>query len=204
MENDTLAREKAGRRKSINRRVAASCVCFVVGMVGMSYAAVPLYKIFCQVTGYGGTTQRADTAPEQALDQEMTVRFDANVAPGLPLKFKPETTRMKIRIGATNQVNFIVTNVDHKAHGSMATFNVSPPAAGAYFNKMECFCFTDQVLAPGETRVMPVVFFVDPEYAKDADTKDVGTITLSYTFFSKEIDKDTLAQLKQTTQKQIQ
>lgn len=191
-------------KKSSNRLIASACVCFVAGMVGMAYAAVPLYEIFCQVTGYGGTIQRADTGADRILDQEVTVRFDANVSSKLPWEFDPEVTKMKVKIGATEQANYIVANVDSVPVGATASFNVSPPAAGAYFNKLECFCFTDQVLKPGETQTMPVIFFIDPEYVNDPDVKDVKTITLSYTFFRSDIDEETLAQLNQNDQNKIQ
>jgi len=187
-----------------NRSIAIACVCFVAGMVGMAYAAVPLYEIFCQVTGYGGTTQRADVGASRVLDREITVRFDANIGPGLAWQFNPEVTKMKVRIGATEQANYVIKNIGHLPSGASASFNVSPPSAGAYFNKLECFCFTDQALSAGETKSMPVIFFIDPEYVNDPDVKDVGTITLSYTFFRSELDEETLAQLKENEQKQTQ
>lgn len=187
-----------------NRTVAIACSCFVISMVGMAYAAVPLYEIFCQVTGYGGTTQRADNAPEQVLDREITVRFDANVAGGLPWEFTPEVTKMKVKIGAVEQANYIIANVAHKPTGATASFNVSPPAAGAYFNKLECFCFTDQVLNAGETSTMPVVFFIDPEYVNDPDVTNYNTITLSYTFFKSDLDEESLARLDDKSENKLQ
>ena len=191
-------------KNTANRSVAVACVCFVVGMVGMAYAAVPLYEIFCQVTGYGGTTQRADAPADQVLDHEITVRFDANVGSNLPWNFDPEVTKMKVKIGETQQAQYTITNVDSFPVGATASFNVSPPSAGAYFNKLECFCFTDQALEAGETKTMPVVFFIDPEYVNDPDVKNVGAITLSYTFFRSELDEETLAQLQENKQKRIQ
>ena len=196
--------DKTNTKKSANRTVAIACVCFVTGMVGMAYAAVPLYEIFCQVTGYGGTTQRADVAPEQVLDREITVRFDANVGSGLPWEFDPVVTKMKVKVGATEQANYQIASVAHVPTGATASFNVSPPSAGAYFNKLECFCFTDQVLKPGEKQTMPVIFFIDPEYVNDPDVNQVETITLSYTFFKSELDEETLANLKENEEKRIQ
>ncbi|MEP3524609.1 MAG: cytochrome c oxidase assembly protein [Hyphomicrobiales bacterium] len=199
-----LENNDKSKNQTANRSVATACVCFVVGMVGMAYAAVPLYEIFCQVTGYGGTTQRTDAPADKVLDHEITVRFDANVGSGLPWEFDPEVTKMKVKIGETQQANYIIRNVDSVPVGATASFNVSPPSAGAYFNKLECFCFTDQALLAGETQSMPVIFFIDPEYVNDPDVKDVGTITLSYTFFPSEIDEETLAQLQENEQKRIQ
>lgn len=192
------------KNTSTNRLIAVSCVCFVCGMVGMAYAAVPLYEIFCQVTGYGGTTQRADVGADRVLDREITVRFDANVGAGLPWEFDPVVTKMKVKIGATEQANYTIMNVANVPIGATASYNVSPPSAGAYFNKLECFCFTDQVLKPGEKQSMPVIFFVDPEYVNDPDVQNVKTITLSYTFFRSELDEETLAQLKENGLNKLQ
>lgn len=191
-------------KKHNNRMIAIACACFVCSMVGMAYAAVPLYEIFCQVTGYGGTTQRAEIGADRVLDHEITVRFDANVGTGLPWEFKPEVTKMKVKIGATEQASYMIANVDKVPNGATASFNVSPPAAGAYFNKLECFCFTDQVLRAGERKTMPVIFFIDPEYVNDPDIKDVATITLSYTFFRSELEEDVLAQLQKNDENQLQ
>ncbi|MEO1065880.1 MAG: cytochrome c oxidase assembly protein [Pseudomonadota bacterium] len=201
---ETSHHETDDAKAKANKSVALACVCFVGGMVGMAYAAVPLYEIFCQVTGYGGTTQVADTAPTEVLDREVTVRFDANVANGLNWKFKPATTKMKVKVGATEQAEYLVANMGNIASAGVSSFNVSPPSAGAYFNKMECFCFTEQVLKSGEEQTMPVIFFIDPEYVNDPDIKDVGTITLSYTFFPAELDEESLAQLDETPEKQVQ
>lgn len=164
---------------------ATAAICFVVfvGMVGMSYAAVPLYNIFCRVTGYGGTTQVADVAPDQVLDRVMEVRFDANVARDMPWTFQPVETTMQVRVGESAIAYYRATNnADHPVTGT-ASFNVSPDKAGVYFSKIECFCFTEQVLAAGESIKMPVTFFVDPELAEDENLDKVQTITLSYTFF---------------------
>jgi len=166
-----------------NKVVAAVCVAFFGGMIGMAYAAVPLYAMFCKVTGYGGTTQRVDQYSDRVLDQKVTIRFDANTSGGLPWKFQPVARDMTIRIGETAQAHYAATNTFDKPTYGRATFNVTPELAGAYFNKVECFCFTDTTLKPGETLDMPVVFYVDPDIVNVPELKDVKTITLSYTFF---------------------
>ena len=166
-----------------NMTIAVACAAFTAGMIGMAYAAVPLYEIFCQVTGFGGTTQRVEQASDRILDQKITVRFDANTAGGLPWEFKPVQREVTMRIGETMQVAYEAENIYFEAVGGRATFNVSPQFAGAYFNKMECFCFTDTELQPGETMDMPVVFFVDPDIVDAPEAKNLTAITLSYTFF---------------------
>jgi cytochrome c oxidase assembly protein subunit 11 len=149
----------------------------------MAYAAVPLYQLFCQVTGYGGTTQRAEAASDTVLDRTITVRFDSNVAGSLPWSFRPERRTMTLRIGETGQLAYHARNLGADPTVGTSTFNVSPPAAGIYFNKIECFCFTEQPLAPGEDVEMPVVFFVDPAIVEDKNARGIGEITLSYTFY---------------------
>ena len=171
-----------GRRLS-NRAVVLVCLTFLGTMLGMSYAAVPLYDMFCRVTGYGGTTQRVAQYSDVILDREVTVRFDANVAGGLPWEFKPAAREVKVRIGETTQAHYAAKNVFSKPTSGRATFNVTPQLAGAYFMKVECFCFTDTELAPGETMDMPVVFYVDPAIVDVPELKNINTITLSYTFF---------------------
>ena len=164
---------------------ATATICFAVfiGMVGMAYAAVPLYNIFCRVTGYGGTTQVAEAAPDEILERTMEIRFDANVERDMPWNFKPVQNTMSVRVGETAIAFYEATNnADHPVMGT-ASFNVSPDKAGGYFSKIECFCFTEQVLAPGESIKMPVTFFVDPDLAEDEFLDNVKTITLSYTFF---------------------
>jgi cytochrome c oxidase assembly protein subunit 11 len=156
---------------------------FVAGMVGMAYAAVPLYALFCQVTGYGGTTQRVEQYSDKILDRKITVRFDANVAPGMPWKFEPEQRDVTMKIGETTQIAYRATNLFDRPTNGRATFNVVPELAGAYFNKVECFCFTDTTLKPGESLDMPVVFYVDPAIDDVPELKHTATITLSYTFF---------------------
>ncbi len=162
---------------------AAICFVFVAGMVGTSFAAVPLYRIFCQVTGFGGTTQQASSAPESRLDREITVRFDGNVANGLGWSFRPRERQMTMRVGELAQIAFFAENRGTSASTGTATFNVTPNSVGAYFNKIACFCFTEQTLAAGESLDMPVQFFVDPAIADDNELDYIDTITLSYTFF---------------------
>jgi len=177
------------RKKNTNRVVAAVCVAFFGGMIGMAYAAVPLYKMFCQATGYGGTTQRAEKQyAGRVLDREITVRFDANIA-GVPWDFQPVARSMTMKIGETVQAHYQATNRFDRAVTGRATFNVQPELAGPYFNKVECFCFTDTTLKPGETLDMPVVFYVDPDIVNVPELKDVKTITLSYTMFPVEKNK---------------
>ncbi|KGF67737.1 cytochrome C oxidase assembly protein [Hoeflea sp. BAL378] len=167
-----------------NRRIVLACSAFVLSMVGVSYAAVPLYQLFCQVTGYGGTTQRVEQMSDTILDRTIKVRFDSNVAAGLPWTFKPDQREVELRIGETIQIAYTAENRSESTTYGQATFNVTPMSAGAYFNKIQCFCFTENELKPGEVMNMPVVFFVDPAIVDDPDAKDVDTITLSYTFFS--------------------
>lgn len=171
------------KKQNSNRVIAVACVSFFACMVGAAYASVPLYRMFCQVTGYGGTTQRVEQYSDTILDQTVKVRFDANVSNGLPWDFKPVQREVEIRIGETALIKYEAINKFDQPTYGRATFNVSPGRAGAYFNKVECFCFTDTTLAPGEDLEMPVMFFVDPDIVKDPDLKGVKTITLSYTFF---------------------
>lgn len=163
--------------------VAAACGAFVAAMVGASYAAVPFYNWFCRVTGFNGTTQVATAAPGQVLDRKITVRFDANVGGGLPWKFEPERTAIDIKLGEVVTVLYHVTNEAARETLGQAAYNVTPLTVGAYFQKINCFCFTEQRLNAGEHREMPVVFYVDPALAKDAEGNDLDTITLSYTFY---------------------
>ena len=163
--------------------IAACCGAFVALMVGAAYASVPLYSWFCKTTGFGGTTQVADRAPDHVLGRELTIRFDSNVGPGLPWKFAPERNEIKVRIGEVATVHYKVVNEAAREILGVASYNVSPPQVGSYFAKINCFCFTEQRLKPGETREMAVVFYVDPEIAKDRDQDDLNTITLSYTFY---------------------
>ncbi|WP_224406346.1 cytochrome c oxidase assembly protein [Afifella sp. IM 167] len=160
-----------------------------VSMVGAAYAAVPLYYLFCSVTGYGGTTQRATAGADRVLDRVITVRFDSNVAGGLPWKFKPEQASIRARVGETYFVTYRAENLSDHATTGAAVFNVAPDQSGAYFNKIACFCFTQQTLEPGESTEMGVQFFLDPALMDDSDMKPVTTVTLSYTFFPQEPDR---------------
>lgn len=181
MENKPVSAPKSGMRSDL--KVAAACVAFFAGMIGVTYASVPLYKLFCQVTGYGGTTQEASAPSQKVLDRMITVRFDANVSPGLPWEFQPLKREVTMRIGETMTASYLAKNVFGVPTRGKASFNVVPELAGSYFNKLQCFCFTDTTLKPGESLDMPVVFFVDPEIVNEPDLKDIKTITLSYTFF---------------------
>ncbi|MGN6100188.1 MAG: cytochrome c oxidase assembly protein [Devosia sp.] len=165
-----------------NRWAAYALTGVVALMVGASYAAVPLYKIFCQATGYGGTTQRATGNPKGIIDREMTVRFDSNMSAGIPWTVTPAQP-VTAKIGTIETIDFIAHNNSDKPVTGQASFNVSPEGTGVYFNKIQCFCFTQQTLQPGETVQMPVVFFVDPDIAKDHDLDTIRDITLSYTFY---------------------
>jgi len=185
---------ETGKAKTgANKRIVIACSAFVVSMVGVSYAAVPLYQMFCQVTGYGGTTQRVEQMSDTILDRKVKVRFDANVAAGLPWAFKPVEREVELRIGETIEIAYTAENTSDQSTFGQATFNVTPMSVGAYFNKIQCFCFTETELKPGETMNMPVVFFVDPAMVDDADAKDVTTITLSYTFFPHASEKPVAA-----------
>jgi cytochrome c oxidase assembly protein subunit 11 len=174
---------QVGRRLRRDVAIAAACGALVAGMVGASFAAVPLYKIFCSVTGFGGTTQVAHNAPRQALGRELTIRFDSNVAPGLPWRFVPEQNEIKLHIGEVATVRYKVINQAARTIAAQASYNVTPTTVGAYFDKINCFCFTEQTLKPGETREMTVVFYVDPKIVDDRDQDPLNTITLSYTFY---------------------
>ena len=169
--------------KNKNRRVAAYASGVAIAMLGLAYASVPLYALFCQATGFGGTTQRADAAPEQASDQTISIRFDANTAGSLGWTFHAEQVTMLVKVGEQNIAHYRATNISDQELTGTAVFNVTPVSAGVYFNKIECFCFTEQKLAAGETVDLPVVFFVDPAFLDDADTRSIREITLSYTFY---------------------
>jgi cytochrome c oxidase assembly protein subunit 11 len=196
MENQpTMPRQPAGTPKSDPPRasrpslrrdavVAAICGLVVVLMVGASYAAVPFYNWFCRATGFNGTTQVATSAPASSpLSRKIGVRFDANVAPGLPWKFEPEQTEIELNIGQVATVFYTVTNQSARTTTGQAAYNVAPLTAGAYFQKINCFCFTEQTMAPGEKRQMPVVFYVDPSIAGNTENDGLNSITLSYTFY---------------------
>jgi cytochrome c oxidase assembly protein subunit 11 len=181
------------KKQRANKLVAGICLAFFGGMIGMAYAAVPLYAMFCQMTGYGGTTQRVEQYSDRVLDRTITVRFDANVSGGLPWDFKPAARDLTMKIGETTEARYTATNLFGTPAAGRATYNVTPEMAGSYFNKVECFCFTDTVLKPGETLDMPVVFYVDPDIVDVPELKDITTITLSYTFFPIEEEKSLAA-----------
>jgi cytochrome c oxidase assembly protein subunit 11 len=192
MENKPQMREgvtgsgKTASRRTLTRDAAVASICgfVVVFMVGASYAAVPFYNWFCRATGFNGTTQVATSAPSDApLQRKIAVRFDANVGPGLPWKFEPEQNEIEVRIGEVVTVFYTVTNQAARATTGVAAYNVAPLTVGAYFQKINCFCFTEQSMGPGEKREMPVVFYVDPALAADSENDGLNTITLSYTFY---------------------
>jgi cytochrome c oxidase assembly protein subunit 11 len=164
--------------------VAVACGLCVAGMVGAAYAAVPFYNWFCRATGFNGTTQVAKVAPKAPpLARTVAVRFDSNVSGGLPWKFEPEQTEIKVRIGEVATVYYTVANQSARTTMGQAAYNVTPLTIGSYFTKINCFCFTEQTMAPGEKREMAVVFYVDPAFAADSENDGVNTITLSYTFY---------------------
>jgi cytochrome c oxidase assembly protein subunit 11 len=174
-------------------RMAGALALVAVGMVGASFAAVPLYDLFCRVTGYGGTTQRAEVASEVVLDRDITIDFDANTGKDMPWRFKPVKRKITLKIGETGIAFYEAVNPTNKTITGTASFNVSPQKVGQYFTKIDCFCFTEQTLKPGERVDMPVTFYVDPELASDVNTKEVQIITLSYTFFVTDEEEDTAA-----------
>jgi len=165
-----------------NRKVAIICAASFFGMIGAAYAAVPAYKAFCQATGYDGTVGRAKAAPDKVVDHTITVRFDANTR-DLPWDFSAEQVAQPVKLGETKLAFFKVTNRADHPITARATFNVVPEQAGAYFRKLQCFCFSDQTIGAGQTVEMPVLYFVDPKYAQDFETKGQKEVTLSYTFF---------------------
>ena len=167
------------------KRTALLLAVLVAAMVGLAFASVPLYRLFCEATGFGGTTRRAlDAAvPGAVAGKTVTVRFDANHASSLPWTFAPEVPSQSVTLGARNIAFFTATNLSDKPVTGRAGYNVTPTQTGSYFNKIQCFCFTQQTLAPGQTVRMPVIFFVDPKMLADADARDVAEITLSYTFY---------------------
>jgi len=170
-------------RKSGHGILALSLAALVTGMVGLSFASVPLYRLFCQVTGYGGVPQRADKAPGEVLDRHIKIRFDRNVDGSLPWTFAPVQQTMDVKIGETALAFFKASNNSSSPVTGRAIFNVSPELTGRYFTKIECFCFKQQTLEAGQIVEMPVTFFVDPKIVDDDDTKHITEITLSYTFY---------------------
>lgn len=166
-----------------NGRVALMSAGIAAGMLGLAFASVPLYRLFCQVTGFGGATVRAEAAPAAVSDKTITIRFDSNMSSELGWRFHPEQTVMKVKLGEQSMAFYRAENTGSEASTGQASYNVTPEIAGAYFNKMQCFCFNEQTLKAGEKVDMPVVFFVDPAILDDADARNISEITLSYTFY---------------------
>lgn len=175
--------EKPGNAARNNQRVVAVCLGALVVMGGITAYSPTLYRMFCSVTGYGGTTQRVQSNNEKVLDRTMTVRFDGSVAQGLPWKFEPEVNTIDVKIGETSLAFFRATNLSDKPVTGQAAFNVTPEALGIYFKKIACFCFDEQTLKPHETVEMPVTFFIDPKMVDDPDTTILNDVTLSYIFY---------------------
>jgi len=169
------------KRKRMMLVVLGGVAC---GMVGLSFAAVPLYDLFCSVTGFGGTTQTADAAPAEVGNRVMAVQFNSDVSNDVPWRFKPSQREVELRVGEVGLAFYTAINESNNTILGSATFNVTPPKAVIYFSKIDCFCFEEQVLRPGESAELPVTFFIDPDIVNDRDMDDVTTITLSYTFFN--------------------
>ncbi|MBK1841548.1 cytochrome c oxidase assembly protein [Azospirillum sp. YIM B02556] len=184
------------RLRRRNRLLLGSLFGLVMGMIGLTYASVPLYNLFCSVTGFGGTTQRAEQAAARVVDRKVTVRFNADTNTALPWSFKPEQKELALKLGETGFAAYRAESRGKAPTVGTAVYNVTPEKVGAYFNKLQCFCFAEQILEPGQAVDMPVVFFVDPSMADDPNMDDVTTITLSYTFFRA---KDSEARLAQHT-----
>jgi cytochrome c oxidase assembly protein subunit 11 len=178
-----MTQPKQKRRSTRDHVVGLSLAGLVAVMVGLSFAAVPLYRLYCQATGYGGVPQRAEQAPGEVLERTIRIRFDGNVAPGLPWSFAPVQQTMDVKIGETALAFFNATNTAATPITGRAAFNVAPDLAGRYFTKIQCFCFTEQTLAAGASIEMPVTFFVDPKIVENEDTKNMSEITLSYAFY---------------------
>ncbi len=166
-----------------NRRLGLAVAGFVTGMVGLAFASVPLYRMFCQVTGYNGTVQQGQAAAPGAGDVQLTIRFNANVHPGLPWQFAPEQRSMPLRVGEEGLAFYRAANLAAEATTGIAAYNVTPEVVGRYFHKTACFCFNEQTLAPGQQVDMPLTFWVDPQIARDPNTAGIRTITINYTFF---------------------
>ena len=172
-----------------NTRLAWTMVLIVGGMLGLSYAAVPLYEAFCRATGFGGTPLIAQSDDHPVIARTMVVRFDSNTDPGLPWRFEPEQRSVKVHLGEQKLVYFRATNQSDRPIVGTATYNITPEASARWFNKIQCFCFTEQLLKPGQTIDMPVLFFVDPDMDKDRRFDDVHTVTLSYTFYESKTER---------------
>lgn len=185
-DRDRASAAARGDLAAKNRRVGLTVLAVALSMLGLAFASVPLYRLFCQVTGYGGTTQVAQALPTRILDRQVTVRFDANVSPTLDWTFKPELNHIPVRLGERGVIAYRARNRANHAVTGTAVYNVTPVKAGPYFHKIQCFCFGEQVLQSGEDVSMPVLFFVDPAMNDDPNLADVTEITLSYTFFKAE------------------
>jgi cytochrome c oxidase assembly protein subunit 11 len=166
-----------------NRRVAFMAMLLAASMLGLAFASVPLYRLFCQVTGFGGTTQVAEQLPTEASGPTLTIRFDANIDSALAWNFHPKDQQQMIRVGEVGMAHYVARSTASGNTTGSAVFNVTPPEAGIYFNKISCFCFSEQTLKPGEVVEMPVQYFVDPAILENADTRGIREITLSYTFY---------------------
>ena len=166
-----------------NRRAGLLVRGIVVVMIGLSFAAVPLYDLFCRMTGFGGTTMLADKAPDHIVDRDITVRFNTDTDGNLPWEFKSGDKYVKTKVGQQSLVTYTARNWSNQTSGGTALYNVTPPKVGKYFRKIECFCYQEQIIAAGKTVHMPVLFFIDPAFADDKDMEDVKNITLSYTFY---------------------
>ncbi len=166
-----------------DKKIVPYLLAMAIGMFGMAYASVPLYRLFCKVTGIGGVTQIAEKSPDKISDRKITVRFNADTAPDLPWIFKPEQKEIILNVGQTALIYYSAENNSDQTIKGTATFNVTPNKAGGYFYKIDCFCFQEQVVKPGEKVLLPVTFFIDPEIENDRNADDIKTITLSYDFF---------------------
>lgn len=186
-----------------SNKVVVRLVTLVLFMLSMSFAAVPLYDWFCRVTGYGGTPLQADAGSDEILDQTITIRFDGSLARGMGWNFKPEVREVEIRIGETGLAFYEAHNPTDKPIAGQASYNVFPYSAGGYFTKIACFCFEEQVLQPGETVMMPVSFYVDPDIVNDVEAKYAKSITLSYTFYEIDLPKEDVTELVTETPKRV-
>ncbi|CAN5249960.1 cytochrome c oxidase assembly protein [soil metagenome] len=175
--------------RDANARLAWRLVAVVGGMLGLAYAAAPLYDIFCKTTGFGGTPLIAQEGERPVIARTVQVRFDSNTDPNLPWRFEPAEREVRVRLGEEKLVHYRATNVSQRPIVGTATYNVTPERSAAWFNKVQCFCFTEQLLQPGQSVDMPVVFFVDAEMAKDRRYDDIRTITLSYTFYEAKTER---------------
>jgi cytochrome c oxidase assembly protein subunit 11 len=184
------------RKLSRNDKVLAMCLGILVSMASLTYASVPLYRLFCQLTGFDGTPLRAEGPSGEQLEQQIEVRFDSNTSPDLDWEFGPERRSVKVHLGENGFTNFVARNKSGEEVVGTATFNVTPLLAAKYFNKTQCFCFERQPLKPGETAKLGVAFYVDPAIASDPETKRLKSITLSYTFFPAKGDTTDVAALK--------